>query len=451
MKRAALGAFALSVASGLAGCGSCDKRGVEPADAGGASSSAAASAAVVAEVLPRCRADAQRLALPGDDIVVGDVAVAESGLLVGLVRVQDGKRVQSILRAALDLSKSGVVDLGVAWGDDPPPSPRWNGVDPWGFSVARVADAGTRVRKLLALRLGVTDFSVGGAVEQQADESTAFDVAWSESGGGLLAAWDEDAPHGSAKVDGGADDRGFVKVQAIGGDAGRPRVVSPETSDAESPRLLPRPGGGYWLAWLAQKVEDEGYAVEGPGERRAYRWVEVLPLDAHGEPAGPVRRVSSEKGRATSFELARSGDELLVMIQDEAARAEGGGARMVRHHVGAAGVDASDLVDGGVGHSLAEVVPTAGGKAGARIELDGGAARWLAWSDVAERAHLTPLGASLLPNAPASAEPTLDGMRVLASVREAAGDVLVVLSGPAPEKSHENDRGRPELRRFVCH
>ena len=92
----------------------------------------------------------------------------------------------------------------------------------------------------------------------------------------------------------------------------------------------------------------------------------------------------------------------------------------------------TDLVDGGVGHALAEVVAAP----------DGNAARWLAWSDVAEHAHLTALGNGLAPTGPGapgtSLEPAFDGARVLA---ESSGTTagLYVLEGD-----------KPEIRRFAC-
>ncbi|MBX3221674.1 MAG: hypothetical protein KF795_14245 [Labilithrix sp.] len=436
MSRAGLGIAVLC--TGLAACGSCGK-----GDAGGGAPSSSASSAspspVVAELLPRCRGEAERLAIPGEDVTVGDVAIGAAGLLVGVIRVDGGKRVASVVRASLDLAKSSVVDVGPPLGDDPPPSPRWNGTTAYvSFFARHPSDAGAKHRELRVARLEPTALGkLEATVLQQADESTAFDVAWNEAGAGL-AAWDEDAP---LKVDrdGGApayEGRGFVKVQALGSEARR--VASPESSDAESPRLLARPGGGFWLGWLARRSEESAYAVEAPGETRAFRWVEIVALDAKGEAAGPVRRVASEKGRAASFELAASGADLVVMVQDEAAAADGAGARIVRHLVSGDRVESSDVVDGGVGQALAEIVPTSS---------PGDAARWLAWTDTSERVHMTPLAAGLVASGRAATEPSLDGARVLAAHPP---DVLYALVGASEGEGEAPQRRRPELRRFVC-
>ncbi|HVJ90801.1 MAG TPA: hypothetical protein VM580_13440, partial [Labilithrix sp.] len=275
----------------------------------------------------------------------------------------------------------------------------------------------------------------------QADASTAIDLAWDGSGAGRVA-WDEDAPPSAdaappSKAGTYAPEgRGFVKVQALG--SGARRVASPESSDAESPRLLPRAEGGFWLAWLARRAEASGYAVESPGEHRAFRWVEVVALTATGEAAGPVRRISSEKGRVASFELAQSGSSLVVLAQDEAASAEGAGAHIIRYVVGE-GVDATNVVDGGIGQALAELVPA---------PTSGTPARWLSWTDTAERSHLAPLENGFLAMARPTTEPSLDGARVLAST---GADTIFALVEASPAESAAREGGsRFELRRFAC-
>jgi hypothetical protein len=305
---------------------------------------------------------------------------------------------------------------------------------------ARRAGAGTGVdagsmgatRTLEIARLEPSGLVAEASVAQQADESLAYDVAWPDGEGAGLVAWDEDAPAAVAQALG---DRGVVKVQLLG--AGKKaHVASPEKSDAEAPRLLARPGG-YWLAWLARRPEASEDAgpngnPEGPGERRAYRWVELVALDANGEPTSPVRRVSPEKGHVASFDLAVTGGQLVVIVQDEAAHAEGAGERIVRYGLDVEKVDAVDLLDGGVGHALADLLPQVG------------EGRWLAFMDLQERAHLVPLGASLRVVGPATAEPALDGARVLAAVPP---DALYAI-GPAGVAAARG--GRVELRRFIC-
>ncbi|HVH47094.1 MAG TPA: hypothetical protein VM925_32345 [Labilithrix sp.] len=434
MTRTAL-AVAAACAVALAACGSCSKGD------SATSSAASSSSSMVPEVLPRCRGESQRLAIPGEDVIVGDVAVAPRGLLVGVIRGDGSKRVASVIRASLDLATSSIVDVGPPAGDEPPPSPRWNGDTAYvSFITRRPADGGPKLRELRVARL--EDASLGKVeanIVQQADESTAFDVAWNE-GGAALVAWDEDAPPRAdaapPRETYAPEGRGFVKVQILGSDTRR--VASPETSDAESPRLLPRPGGGFWLAWLARRAEDDGYEIESPGEKRVFRWVEVVSLSATGEPAGPVRRVTPEKGRALSFELGRSGSDLVVLVQDEAAPSEGAGARIVRYVV-AERIESTDIVDAGVGATVAELVPVTPPAVGLR---------WLAWSDTSEHAHVTPLGGGLGAVGRPTLEPSFDGARVLAAV---GAESIFALVGAAPaEPAAAAPRGRPEIRRFTC-
>lgn len=448
-------AFAVlaSAAIALPGCGGCTK-----SDASGSAPSSSTalrapvgSAAVVAESLPRCRIDGARLTVPGDDVVAGDAVVAADAVLVGVVRREGTKRLASVVRASIDLANVKMIDVGPALGDDPPPAPRMRGataIVTWfarraGSGADGGADAGAgtmgATRLLEIARLEPSGLVAEGSIVQQADESLAYDVAWPEPQGEAhagLVAWDEDAPPAVAQAFG---ERGVVKVQLLGAGT-KPRVASPEKSDAEAPRLVARPGG-YWLAWLARRAEaaeDAGASgnPEGPGERRAYRWVELVALDAKGEPTSAVRRVSPEKGRVASFDLVRSGApgdaQLVILVQDEAAHAEGAGERIVRYGIEGEKIEATDLLDGGVGHALADLLPQAG------------ANRWLAFMDTQERAHLVALGPSLRVAGPNTIEPALDGARVLGAL---SPDTLYAV-GPAG--GADGSGGHLELRRLIC-
>lgn len=420
------------------GAGACRKG--EPAAAADAAVEASTpTASLAAEPVPRCRPDPGGLALP-PDALVGDAVVARDALLVGIVHEDKGRRVGAIVRAPLDLANMAVLEVGPAVGDDPPPSPRWDGDAAHVAYLVRHAGAPGLVNASRELRVARLEPAAIGALEgsasQQADESTSFDVAWPDraaTDGGApaaIAAWDEDARIAPGRF---LPDRGVVKVQLLA-KGEKARVVSPDASDAESPRLLARPGG-FWLAWLARHVEeqDAGYAVESPAERSGFRFVELVALDARGELASAVRRITPEKGSATAFELARGeGGELVVLVQDETASREGAGARVVRHAVLDGGVESADMVDGGVGQMVVDLVGSSGGASG----------RWLSWTDLGERAFVLPLTPALSAEARASLEPSLDGARLLAAT---PGAVYAVLGGAADGAS-----GRLELRRFAC-
>jgi hypothetical protein len=419
-----------------------------------AASVAAPVASAVAESLPRCRVDGVRLAIPGDDVVAGDGVMASDGILVGVIRREGSRRLASVVRASLDLASMKAIDVGVALGEDPPPSPRLHGGSVFVASYARAkgadkaaadggAGAGGMSRVLEIARVDGDTLVREGAIAQQADESLAFDLAWPTGGAAgaaaaPLVAWDEDAPLGAGQL---LADRGVVKVQVLGG--AKARVASPDTTDAEAPRLLAK-RGGYWLAWLARRpetTEDAGVAPEGPGERRSYRSVELVSLDAKGEPTSAVRRITPEKGRVASFDLATGATEggLVLLVQDEAAHADGAGERIVRYVVSGGEkerVESGDLLDGGVGHALVDLLTAPD---------EPHAPRWLAFSDLQEHTHVAPLGPSLALRAPPVAEPSLDGARVVA-----AGTSAEVVYAVGPAGGGDAGGGRVELRRLVC-
>ncbi len=426
-------ALALAGASLVQGCNGCTKRepAVLPVDA-------AVVTAEAPQAPARCHVDGARLALPGDDVIVGEAVVTADAVFVGVVRREGAKRLASIVRAPLDLARAEHVELGPSFGDDPPPRPhlRGNVVAVSAFKRRTEGDSAAQMntRWLEIARIDPGALAAEGGIAQQADESLAYDVAWrdGDKSEGLVA-WDEDAQPGAAHALG---DRGVVKVQRVGASTTKARVASPETSDAESPRLAFRPGG-YWLAWIAgrpEAIEDAGKAgrLEGPGEARSYRWVEFVSLDEKGEPASAVRRITPMIGHVASFDLVRTADaQLEVLVHDEAAHAEGAGGRITRYAIGADKSDGVDVVDAGVGRSTADLVPQANGDA------------WLSFVDLHERAHLVSLGAGLRPSRPESMEPALDGARILGA--RAPDSVYAV--GPTDS---EAGSGRLELRRLVC-
>ncbi|MCL2723405.1 MAG: hypothetical protein FWD69_03115 [Polyangiaceae bacterium] len=411
-------------------------------------------ASVAPEPVPRCRSEGARLPLLGEDVIVGEAAIVNGSLLVGVIRRDGAKRVASIVVTDAGLTSPRYVDVGVALGDDPPPVPYAAGGRAFIVYFARKFGESTRELRVarLDLRPGTQSthaLETIAIVPQQADESLAFDVAWGPAIGGAtpsaLVAWDEDAPRAPGRL---FASRGLIKVQfAPFAKAGaKAKVVSPEDSDAELPRLLPR-RDGYWLAWLANRpeVDDAGApsaVSEGPGESRAYRWVEIVALDAKGDPASNVRRVSSEKGRALAFDLATPASgksEIVVLVQDEAASAEGGGARITRYVLDGDRVESGDIVDSGVGAALAELVPA----------VDG-VTRWLSWVDTRDRARIVPLGPALAPAAPATFEPSLDEARPLIF---AAPNATIVVANQRIQNSDSDVALAPrtELARILCH
>jgi hypothetical protein len=387
----------------------------------------------------------------------GDAAIDASGLVaIGVVRAKDGggERIASVVTFALGGDggpvRPALVDLGPSLGDDPPPRP---------FVLDHVLHAARTEtsrdgRRMLVAALGAIEASGALAASprqefarfaQTKDESLAFDVA-SEGSSGLVV-WDDDEAG-----------RGVVRVARVppapsARDAGSPAafgVVSPATTDGEAPRVLadPSAGGGAWIAWIARKpeldagaTESAGHFVESPAEAREGRWVEVARVDDRGALRAAVTRLSP--GRVSDFDLRRAEGGVDVLMRDEEGVTEARGAKLVRQHV--AFDPRAPAHDAGAALAIdpPSVLVTEGVGGADPIVIDDGAAGLLAFVDVAERARIVPIARPGAPaagaiDAGASAEPTFEGGRVLASCPIAALPVAGRLAGRI---GHRADRG----------
>jgi hypothetical protein len=161
---------------------------------------------------------------------------------------------------------------------------------------------------------------------------------------GAVLAWDEDRirpTSGDPRTDGADGVRGVIRLALVGADMRtllRVDVASPELTDAERPRVALR-DGGFWVAWLARRTEpirDAAADLEGPGQERAYQWVEVLALDTLGSAMGPPRRLTSATGHATGFmmDVREPGQDrsprLDIYAGLDEERANGAGAGITR-------------------------------------------------------------------------------------------------------------------------
>ena len=311
---------------GLAACGSCGKGDEFNLDAGSPATTSS-SPLVVAEPLPRCRKGTERLPIPGDEVIVGDVAVGPSGLLAGIVRVSNGKRVASVLRTPLALDNPTTVDIGTPIGDDPPPSPRWNGTTPWvAFIAGHPVDAGAKQRELRIAKLD--DLKTATSIVTQADESTAFDVAWTDTGAGLVDVGRRRSADGNAtparqKERGRrprAPVRGIVKVQPLVADGDRAdrvaRHIRRRFAEARRSRF------GRILACVARAAprRRSARASKAPASRASSAGSRSSSSgrDRRAGRTGPAAPRPRKAGRSPSSSPG-AGDDLIVVIQDEIA------------------------------------------------------------------------------------------------------------------------------------
>ena len=362
------------------------------------------------------------------DLEIGEAAPSRDGFAIGVVRKKEGQLVGSVAMASRDAAAVSFVDLGAPYADAPPPRPITQGETTYAFFYSRgetpkpapLAKGATRAaavetRELSLYRVAAGKAQLAATLAQQKDESLAFDAALASGDKGMLVAWDEDSI-GLL--------RGEIKVQALGADAkplGPARAASPSTSDAELPRLARR-RGGYWLVWVARRLEspdaapDPGHEVETPGEKRAFRWLELVLLDERGAVVGAVKRLTSATGHVSIFDLAardggggRDGVEVLdIIARDDEQTVDGSGGRVVRITVNG---DAADppiaIVADAVGRGVPDLL--AGMPAG-----DGASApAWLVYADTTDHVRLLPLDATRSPLAAPSAEDALDKSRPL--------------------------------------
>lgn len=380
------------------------------------------------------------------DLEIGEAAPSRDGFAIGVVRKKDGQLVGSVAMASRDAAAVSFVDLGAPYADAPPPRPVTQGETTYAFFYARgdtpkpapLAKAATRAvaetRELSLYRVAAGKAQLASTLAQQKDESLAFDAALAPGDKGMLVAWDEDSI-GLL--------RGEIKVQALGADAkplGPSRAASPSTSDAELPRLARR-RGGYWLVWVARRLEapdaalDPGHEVETPGEKRAFRWLELAMLDERGAVVGAVKRLTSATGHVSIFDLAareggagREGGEVLdIIARDDEQTVDGSGGRVVRITVNG---DVADppiaIVADAVGRGVPDLL--AGMPAGAGAGDGASAPAWLVYADTTDHVRLLPLDATRSPLAPPSAEDALDKSRPL--LASASGLLVAVPAEP---------------------
>jgi hypothetical protein len=366
---------------------------------------------------------------------VGEGIATNDGFAVGLLRKDGDQTLGSI--AVVDRALGGVVfvDVAAPYADAPPPRPFLVGSDLYAAFFARAATLSPASAKL-PRELSIYRLAGGKGVRvvdvpEQRDDSLAFDVASGPSGAAL--AWDEDAI---------GNERGDVKLAILSADAkaiAASRIVSPDGSDAELPRIVARPGG-FWIVWVASRLEnpdaglEPGQAIERPAEERRFKWLELQLVDDHGAPVGPTKRLTPQTGRVALFDLAARADApdvLDIVARDDDQSNETVGGRILRITVTGDKADPPiGIVGDGVGRGVPDLLPGGAG---------GVPAAWLSFIDVHDASRIVPLDASRTPLAAPSAEDALDRAR----------PILVAGPGDSLLSAFSTDTGT-ELRIVTC-
>ncbi len=365
----------------------------------------------------------------GGGAELGEAIPFAGGFALGALRSGDGGRVASVLRVGA--TAASAVDLGPLSRDAPAPQLVARGEDLFAFAyLKRPGPAAGPRRSLSVHRVAapverVLDFPV------ETDVSSSYDViAAPPSAVGALVAWDDEA---------GTPAHSFVQLSTLSPDLHSVRSTravhaaeGSDAGDAGDPRLAPRPGG-YWLTWLARRPEHASAAlpvpageIETPSEEATYGWVEAVPLDALGMPAGATKRLTSTTGHVGSYAITSRDAALLVVAEDEGGAGRAGGSleQVVWHGRADEAPEVTVVVRSGVEEETPPALVAAG--AGANVDP------WVSFLDVHGDTLLLPVGPSGAARASASREPLLQGARLLGAL-PGQGDgrmALAVMDGP---------------------
>lgn len=293
-------------------------------------------------------------------VEIGRGAVFDGGFAAGVKRSAEGGSVAMIAMLGFDGAGGKLVRLERSRGDFDAPVVTGAGAS---VLVALLEpDAGGR-----SIKVGkVTGDQVAWGVEipEGRDESQVLDLA--SSGAHALVVWDAVA-RGSERSSVMLASFDVATMRAIA----TARPVSAPTTDAETPRLIARPGG-YWLGYLARGEEHPAKKAKGEkkqdkkvdgdwvddddaplGEVILHRWVELMPLDESGLPVSAARAITPKNGHALAFDLELGDDGgAIVAWRDDDTPAGATGGRLHAALARLSGV--------GEAHVLAEDTGTAG-------------------------------------------------------------------------------------------
>lgn len=444
--------------------GGCHRATLDATASAPDAATAAASDAQDALLPARCKKTDLAFALDEGrglaDLEIGDGVAYPGGFAVGLVRRAAAGRVAAVALLRRDpVGLTRVLDLGPTMGDAPPPRIGWRAgelvaaafgrpndtASPEGGTPSARTDA-TRDVAIYTLADGATAAAPPLSIPQRRDDSLALDLAFAGPAG--LLVWDEatNAP------------RGVVKAAAFTRDhAGAGHDVSPPDSDAELPSVVGQ-GAGFAVVWIARRPEpasapslvDAGAPNEATGEARAFGWLEMVAVDAQGQPGGAVRRLTPATGHVSAYDVAAlpspggRAPSFLVVARDDGEAIDGSGGVLLRLRVtGDAAEPPVVVATEGLGRGAPSFV--SGVDTSAAPSAPGGLALALTWVGKDEQARLLPLDIAGAPLASASSEDALDDARALLFTGgHAAGpttsDVLVA----APSDS------AAQLRIYAC-
>jgi hypothetical protein len=326
---------------------------------------------------------------------VGDGVSFAGGFAVGALHENGAAPTVSVVTLGPDGRNARVVALGATHGDVEPPRLAARGH----VLIAGILEPDVNGRSLRLAKIQDGNVTWGATLHQKGGESQAFDIALGDKKG--VVVWDEEDP-AHAAIMASTFDVSSASNPTVA------RTISPATADAESPRLLARPEGGYWLAYIARAGNGEDADAREDSEDVGFRWIEIVQLDVNGSPTATPRAVTPKAGHVLVFDLApgEEGAALLVYRYDDTPIGAAGG-QVMRTVVRAQRVDPpAVLVEG---DEVGAGVPSVRGS-------------WLAVTDAADATRLAPIRAGGELAAPLRAEPDIGTGEPIA----AEGDRMLV-------------------------
>jgi len=283
-------------------------------------------------------------------INVGQAIGYEGGFAVAAVDGRAGKSHAILAVMGPNAENGRKLDLGRVYGDADPPAIAG---DSRNLLVA-IADMDAAGRTLRLLRVedttGLAKVINGPDLSVGESSSSTFSIAVNGEHG--IVTWVE--PDKKTEVEQVVLAHFGVQSLAL---PKKPMIVSSAKSEAESPRVVSRPGG-FWLGWVQstpQKAGDRGskngnIASSRPSEKKGpeddlglpavdlgVRELYVSSLDPEARPVFGPLRVTEGASHAVSFEIATLGDGSAVITWRDDDTSPGVQAPLV--HVARVGLD----------------------------------------------------------------------------------------------------------------
>lgn len=262
-------------------------------------------------------------------VEIGAATPTANGYAIAALEPQkDGTHALLALVGA-DAASGTVLQLGRVHGN--PAAPRADSERDTVVVAIADQDAAGGILRVVVIRQASAkpDVDWGFDVGEGWDESPGFDVAVN-AGRGLLA-WD--------RVQGGLRSVSVAAFTVASPDErdGDVREISAKGHWAESPRLIPRAGGGFWISWLERAealvlpvLSDAG---DVPALEVGLAHIMLRGLSADGAPSGDSIAVNQKAERIVAYDVARAPDGQAVVAWRQGLGAPGvpgGGIRVAR-------------------------------------------------------------------------------------------------------------------------